>query len=66
MRYGDPSAQPSSGAVIGSSDPGAATTQQFQEFWQELAGRFKGNEKVIFGINNEVCHSHSLRLYCEA
>ena len=40
--------QPASGSVIGnSSDPDAATTQQFKEFWQELAGRFKDNERVM-------------------
>lgn len=55
MRYNDPSQQPMSGSVIGnSSDPTAATTEQFAEFWGELAGRFKDNEKVIFGIMNEV------------
>jgi len=56
MRYNDPSSQPASGSVIGNTtDPKAATTAQFGEFWEELAGRFKHNEKVIFGINNEVC-----------
>ncbi|KAG6860875.1 hypothetical protein C0995_006430, partial [Termitomyces sp. Mi166 len=40
--------------VIGnSSDPTAATTQQFGEFWAELARRFQSNPKVVFGINNE-------------
>ena len=40
--------------VIGnSSDPTAATTKQFQEFWHELASRFSRNPNVIFGINNE-------------
>ncbi|CAE7084026.1 unnamed protein product [Rhizoctonia solani] len=54
MRYNDPSQQPLTGSIIGSSsDPKAATTAQFQSFWQELAGRFKDNEKVIFGIMNE-------------
>ncbi|KAL0063353.1 hypothetical protein AAF712_009748 [Marasmius tenuissimus] len=54
MRYNDPSAQPFSGSVIGNtSDPTAATTEQFGEFWTELAGRFVDNPKVIFGINNE-------------
>ncbi|KAL0576560.1 hypothetical protein V5O48_005424 [Marasmius crinis-equi] len=54
MRYNDPSAQPFSGSVIGnSSDPTAATTEQFKEFWTELANRFVDNPKVIFGINNE-------------
>jgi len=53
MRYNDPSSQPGSGSVIGSSDPNAASTAQFQKFWNELAGRFANNEKVIFGIMNE-------------
>ncbi|KAK1223102.1 hypothetical protein PQX77_014030 [Marasmius sp. AFHP31] len=54
MRYNDPSSQPFSGSVIGNtSDPTAATTEQFGEFWAELAGRFVDNPKVIFGINNE-------------
>jgi len=54
MRYNDPSQQPATGSVIGNtSDPKAATTAQFGEFWEELAGRFKDNGKVIFGINNE-------------
>lgn len=35
------------------SDPTAATTRQFRDFWQELARRFVRNPKVIFGINNE-------------
>ncbi|KAJ6531396.1 endoglucanase 1 [Mycena vulgaris] len=54
MRYNDPSMQPFTGSVIGnSSDPTAATTRQFEEFWHELALRFVHNPKVIFGINNE-------------
>ncbi|KAG7093022.1 hypothetical protein E1B28_009318 [Marasmius oreades] len=54
MRYNDPSGQPFTGSVIGnSSDPTAATTQQFKQFWTELARRFVRNPKVIFGINNE-------------
>ncbi|KAG6811231.1 hypothetical protein H0H92_008448 [Tricholoma furcatifolium] len=54
MRYNDPSQQPMSGSVIGNiSDPKAATTEQFAEFWGELAGRFRSNPNVIFGINNE-------------
>ncbi|EAQ86422.1 hypothetical protein CHGG_07675 [Chaetomium globosum CBS 148.51] len=54
MRYNDPSSQPYSGSVIGNaSDPTAATTAQFGEFWGELAGRFADNEKVIFGLMNE-------------
>ena len=40
--------------VIGNtSDPTAATTEQFAEFWGELAGRFRTNPNVVFGINNE-------------
>ncbi|RDB15906.1 Endoglucanase 1 [Hypsizygus marmoreus] len=54
MRYNDPSMQPFTGSVIGdTSDPTAATTQQFREFWKEIARRFVHNPKVIFGINNE-------------
>jgi len=54
MRYNNPSMQPTSGSVIGNtSDPTAATSLQFYEFWQELSGRFADNPKVIFGINNE-------------
>ncbi|KAF7304424.1 Endoglucanase 1 [Mycena chlorophos] len=54
MRYNDPSNQPFSGSVIGNtSDPNAATTAQFGEFWGELARRFATNPKVVFGINNE-------------
>ncbi|KAL9082049.1 MAG: hypothetical protein Q9159_006761 [Coniocarpon cinnabarinum] len=54
MRYNDPSMQPQSGSIIGNtSDPNAATTEQFQQFWSELAGRFKDDDRVIFGINNE-------------
>ncbi|KAI1127883.1 glycoside hydrolase family 5 protein [Nemania abortiva] len=54
MRYNDPSSQPYSGSVIGNtSDATAATTEQFGAFWGELAGRFKDNEKVIFGLMNE-------------
>lgn len=36
-----------SSAVIGSGDSGAATTAQFQAFWQELASRFAINDKVM-------------------
>ena len=55
MRYNDPSQQPTTGSIIGdTSDPAAASTAQFQDFWQELASRFATNEKVIFGIMNEV------------
>lgn len=54
MRYNNPSQQPTTGSVIGNTtDPKAATTAQFGDFWGELAGRFKTNEKVIFGIMNE-------------
>ena len=54
MRYNDPSMLPNSGSVIGNtSDPMAATTEQFKTFWNELASRFLDNEMVIFGINNE-------------
>ncbi|PAV16395.1 endoglucanase 1 [Pyrrhoderma noxium] len=54
MRYNDPSMQPFSGSVIGNtSDPTAATTEQFKEFWTELARRFVLNPRVVFGINNE-------------
>jgi endoglucanase len=54
MRYNDPSMQPFTGSVIGNiSDPKAATTKQFEEFWNQLAFRFVHNPKVIFGINNE-------------
>ncbi|KAK4541904.1 hypothetical protein LTR36_007268 [Oleoguttula mirabilis] len=54
MRYNDPSQQPATGSVIGNTtDPAAATTAQFQKFWQELAGRYKKNPNVIFGIMNE-------------
>lgn len=55
MRYNDPSQQPMTGSVIGNtSDVKAATTAQFAKFWGELARRFKKNEKVIFGLMNEV------------
>ncbi|KAJ7202139.1 endoglucanase 1 [Mycena pura] len=54
MRYNDPSSQPFSGSVIGNTtDPTAATTRQFEEFWNELARRFVHNPRVVFGINNE-------------
>ena len=63
MRYNDPSQQPATGSVIGNTtDPTAATTAQFQAFWNELAGRYKHNEKVIFGIMNEVSSSHRYSL----
>lgn len=47
-RFSDPSSQPTSGAVIGSGDAGAATTDQFQAFWQELAGRFASDPNVMW------------------
>lgn len=54
MRYNDPYQQPMSGSIIGNtSDETAATTEQFAEFWHELADRFKDNERVAFGIMNE-------------
>ena len=54
MRYNDPSQQPMTGSIIGdTADKTAATTAQFAAFWGELAGRFKDNEKVIFGLMNE-------------
>ncbi|CAE6420876.1 unnamed protein product [Rhizoctonia solani] len=56
MRYNNPSQQPFTGSIIGdTSDMKAATTAQFQAFWNQLANRFKSNEKVIlsFGIMNE-------------
>jgi endoglucanase len=44
------------GSIIGStSDMTAATIAQFAAFWGELSRRFKTNEKVIFGLMNEVC-----------
>lgn len=54
MRYNDPCQQPNTGSIIGNtSDPTAATTAQFGAFWGELAGRFKSNPNVIFGLMNE-------------
>lgn len=54
MRYNDPSQQPATGSVIGNtSDPAAASTEQFKEFWQELSSRYLNNSHVIFGIMNE-------------
>ena len=54
MRYNDPSQQPMTGSVIGNTtDETAATTEQFAEFWGELAGRFKDNDHVMFGVMNE-------------
>lgn len=54
MRYNDPSQQPATGSIIGNTaDPAAATTAQFQAFWQELASRYVNNPNVIFGIMNE-------------
>lgn len=55
MRYNNPSQQPLTGSIIGdTTDSAAATTAQFAAFWGELAGRFSSNEKVIFGLMNEV------------
>lgn len=55
MRYNDPSSQPGSGSVIGNTtDPTAATTAQFGVFWAALAARFVTNERVVFGLMNEV------------
>jgi endoglucanase len=57
MRYNNPSQQPTTGSIIGNTaDVAAATTAQFAAFWGALAGRFQSNEKVIFGLMNEVCH----------
>ncbi|KAF8750723.1 Cellulase (glycosyl hydrolase family 5) [Rhizoctonia solani] len=58
MRYNNPSQQPTTGSVsslqiVKLFDIKAATTAQFQAFWNQLANRFKSNEKVIFGIMNE-------------
>lgn len=62
MRYNDPSQQPTTGSIIGNtSDPNAASTAQFQAFWQELASRYVHNEKVIFGIMNE---PHDVSHHC--
>jgi hypothetical protein len=33
--------------------PGSQTEQQFDNFWQQMAGQFAGNPNVIFGIMNE-------------
>ena len=52
------------GSVIGNAtDETAATTEQFAAFWGELAGRFKDNEKVIFGLMNEVSFSDHILLF---
>ncbi|KAH8173644.1 cellulase (glycosyl hydrolase family 5) domain-containing protein [Sarocladium implicatum] len=54
MRYNNPYGQPMSGSIIGdTTDEEAATTEQFAEFWTELADRFKDNDRVAFGIMNE-------------
>ena len=65
MRYNNPSQQPATGSIIGdTSDPNAATTADFGAFWGELASRFVDNEKVIFGLMNEVCLPyHAFDLY---
>ncbi|KAI7787274.1 glycoside hydrolase family 5 protein [Diaporthe eres] len=45
---------PFSGSVIGNTtDPDAATTEDFAAFWGELASRFANNSRVIFGLMNE-------------
>ena len=55
MRYNNPSQQPATGSIIGdTSDPNAASSADFGAFWGELASRFVDNEKVIFGLMNEV------------
>ncbi|KAG9240003.1 glycoside hydrolase superfamily [Calycina marina] len=55
MGYNDPSQQPTTGSIIGdTSDLNAAATAQFATFWVTLAGRFKINEKVMFGLMNEM------------
>jgi endoglucanase len=54
MRYNNPSQQPMTGSIIGdTTDSKAASTAQFGQFWGELARRFQGNDKVIFGLMNE-------------
>lgn len=54
MRYNDPSAQPSSGSIIGNtSDPKAASTADLAAFWGEVSKRFITNPNVIYGIMNE-------------
>ncbi|KAJ2901945.1 CDP-diacylglycerol-glycerol-3-phosphate 3-phosphatidyltransferase [Zalerion maritima] len=63
MRYNYPREQPFSRSIIGdTSDWAAATTEQFGEFWYEPADRFKDNEKVIFGLMNELHDVASSRL----
>ena len=60
MRYNNPSQKPMTGSAIGNtSDPNAATTAQFGEFWQELAGHFNDNPNVIFGVVNEPHDMHT-------
>lgn len=60
MRYNDPSNQPNSGSIIGdTSDPAAASTQDFQDFWEELASRFKNNSRVMFGIVSLYAFHHA-------
>lgn len=65
MRYGDPSALPNSGPIIGdTSDPKAATTAQFGAFWGEMANRLKHNPRVMYGLMNEP-HDMSTALVLE-
>ncbi|KAF8750722.1 Cellulase (glycosyl hydrolase family 5) [Rhizoctonia solani] len=61
MRYNNPSQQPFTGSIIGdTSDMKAATTAQFQAFWNQLANRFKSNEKVMYhAYLSRVCQQSS-------
>lgn len=53
-RYNDPSAQPSSGSIIGNTtDAKAASTADFAAFWAELATRFAPNPNVILALMSE-------------
>ena len=64
MRYNNPSQQPATGSIIGNTaDVAAATTAQFAAFWGALAGRFATNEKVIFGLMNEVWEISAQRCF---
>lgn len=38
------------GAIIGQGGP---TNAQFASLWSQLAAKYKGNTKVIFGLMNE-------------
>ena len=69
MRYNNPSQQPATGSIIGdTSDPNAASSADFGAFWGELASRFVDNEKVIFGLMNEVSvpRQYSLVMHFDA